>query len=62
MNVDLNPGINHIEFWVSDLNKSMEFYQNFLPLIGWNQISPASFSTGSMVIYFLEMKGVEKMN
>jgi len=61
MAVQLKPGINHIEFWVSDIGKSMKFYNSFLSLIGWTQISAVSFSDGSMVIYFLEMKGVEKM-
>lgn len=61
MDVKLKPGINHIEFWVSDIGKSMKFYNSFLSLIGWTQISAVSFSDGSMVIYFLEMKGVEKM-
>jgi len=56
----LNPGINHIEFWVSDIQKSITFYNSFLSLIGWEQISAISFSNGSMVIYFQEMKGVEK--
>lgn len=56
----LKPGINHIEFWVSDLRKTMKFYNSFLSLIGWKQISEVSFSDGRMVIYFIEMKGVEK--
>jgi catechol 2,3-dioxygenase-like lactoylglutathione lyase family enzyme len=56
----LNPGINHIEFWVSDIQRSMKFYNSFLSLIGWEQISAVSFSNGNMVIYFQEMKNVEK--
>lgn len=60
MDSKLKPGINHIEFWVSDLSKSMKFYNSFLLLIGWVQISDVSFSNGSMVIYFKEMKDVEK--
>lgn len=39
----------------------MKFYNSFLHLIGWEQISEVSFSNGSMVIYFLEMKGIEKL-
>lgn len=61
MGIKLKPGINHIEFWVSDISKSMKFYASFLSLIGWKQISQVSFSDGSMVIYFMEMKGIEKM-
>jgi catechol 2,3-dioxygenase-like lactoylglutathione lyase family enzyme len=60
MDKQLQPGINHIEFWVSDLPRSMKFYNTFLSLIGWKQISEVSFSNGSMVIYFMEMKDVEK--
>ena len=56
----LQPGINHIEFWVSDLEISMKFYNSFLSFIGWKQMSSASFSNGSMVIYFQEKKEVEK--
>ena len=60
MESKLKPGINHIEFWVSDLSKSMRFYNSFLPLIGWSQISDRSFSDGSMVIYFLEVRNISK--
>lgn len=60
MNLALKPGINHIEFWVSDRHKSMKFYNSFLSLIGWERISEASFSNGSMIIYFQEMKDVGK--
>ncbi|RNL90129.1 hypothetical protein ED312_06850 [Sinomicrobium pectinilyticum] len=56
----LKPGINHIEFWVSDIPKSVKFYSSFLPLIGWEQISNVSFSDGNIVIYFIEMKGINK--
>jgi len=60
MSNKLKPGLNHIEFWVSDLSKSMKFYYRFLSLIGWEQISDVSFSNGSMIIYFIEMKSIEK--
>lgn len=60
MENQLRPGINHIEFWVSDIRKSIKFYNSFLSLIGWEQITEVSFSNGSMVIYFQEMKGIEK--
>ena len=61
METKLNPGINHIEFWVSNLGRSIKFYNSFLALIGWKQISEVSFSNGSMIIYFLQMDGVEKL-
>jgi len=61
MHSKLRPGINHIEFWVSDLEKSIKFYYSFLSLLGWKKISDLSFSDGIMIIYFIEMKGVEKV-
>jgi catechol 2,3-dioxygenase-like lactoylglutathione lyase family enzyme len=60
MDIKLKTGLNHIEFWVSDLRKSIHFYNSFLPLVGWKHISEVSFSDGNMVIYFREMKDVEK--
>jgi len=60
MDIKLKTGLNHIEFWVSDLRKSIKFYNSFLPLVGWKQISKVSFSDGNMVIYFQEMKDVQK--
>jgi catechol 2,3-dioxygenase-like lactoylglutathione lyase family enzyme len=56
------PGINHIEFWVSDLARSIRFYSSFLSLIGWEKSSDVSFSNGSVTIYFIENRAVEKMN
>jgi len=61
METKLNPGINHIEFWVSDIGRSMLFYSSFLSLIGWKKISDVSFSCCGMVIYFVEMKGIKKV-
>lgn len=58
MNTTLRPGINHIEYWVSNLSKSIKFYSCFLSIIGWEQISEVSFSNGSMVIYFVESKKI----
>jgi len=60
METTLKPGINHIEFWVSDIPQSMTFYNSFLTLVGWKRSSDRSFTDGSMVIYFMEMKDVEK--
>ena len=48
------PGINHIEFWVSDLTRSLAFYRPLFAAIGWSQRSDAEFSSGSSVVYFIE--------
>jgi catechol 2,3-dioxygenase-like lactoylglutathione lyase family enzyme len=48
------PGINHIEFWVSDLTRSLAFYRPLFAAIGWRQRSEAEFSSGSSVVYFIE--------
>lgn len=47
-------GIKHIEFWVSDLEKTLEFYRQLFALIGWQEIGDSSFSDGNTKIYFME--------
>lgn len=49
------PGINHIEFWVSDLTKSFNFYKKFLEIIGWFPIGNNAMATTTMEIYFKEV-------
>lgn len=46
--------IKHIEFWVSDLKRSMRFYTGVLSIIGWNTIEKNAFSNGQSKIYFIE--------
>lgn len=48
------PGINHIEFWVSNLKRSVKFYEPIFKAIGWNKLGETEFSSGSIVIYFTE--------
>ena len=52
--MDIKPGINHIEFWVSDLARSVAFYRPLFASIGWHQRSETEFSSGSSVVYFIE--------
>lgn len=50
----LQPGIKHLEFWVSDINKSLDFYQPLFFIIGWAQYADNGFravGSGSK-IYF----------
>lgn len=49
-----NVGINHIEFWVSNLENSMRFYEKLFKLINWNKIADNSFSDGKTHIYFIQ--------
>lgn len=47
-------GIKHIEFWVSDLKKSISFYKELFNIIGWEQYEPNGFRCGMTKIYFME--------
>jgi len=47
-------GIKHIEFWVSDLARSMAFYRRLFALIGWEEFDATSFLQGDTKIYFVE--------
>lgn len=49
------PGINHLEFWVKDLEASLLFYGKLFPLIGWYELTKTSYSCGNHEIYFKEM-------
>jgi catechol 2,3-dioxygenase-like lactoylglutathione lyase family enzyme len=49
-----NPGINHIEFWVSDLKRSLTFYEPLFSAIGWRKLGENEFSCGSIDLYFVE--------
>ena len=46
--------ISHIEFWVSDMRRSLGFYAPFFPLLGWRQIHDHEFTDGTVKIYFIE--------
>ena len=55
MDYPCGPGINHIEFWVKNLEESVRFYSELFPLIGWHALNQTSFSCGQHEIYFKEM-------
>ncbi len=48
------PGIKHIEFWVSDLKRSISFYRELFSIIGWEQYNQNGFRCGMTKIYFME--------
>ncbi|WP_276496745.1 VOC family protein [Pontibacter litorisediminis] len=47
-------GINHLEFWVKDLEESLAFYSGLFPLIGWYELTSTSYSCGAHELYFKE--------
>lgn len=55
MEYPYGPGINHIEFWVKNLEETVRFYSELFPLIGWRALNQTSFSSGQQEIYFKEM-------
>src|SRR3989344_5558253 len=46
--------IKHIEFWVSNLKRSIIFYKEFFNLIGWVQYELNGFRCGITKVYFVE--------
>ncbi|OGG39046.1 hypothetical protein A2127_02605 [Candidatus Jorgensenbacteria bacterium GWC1_48_12] len=46
--------IKHIEFWVSNLGRSIKFYEGIFRLLGWGQVESNAFSNGETKIYFIE--------
>ena len=51
----MNP-IRHIEFWRSDLARSMEFYGQILGLLGWSRHDANGFACDGTKLYFRERK------
>jgi catechol 2,3-dioxygenase-like lactoylglutathione lyase family enzyme len=47
-------GIKHIEFWVKNLNNSLNFYQPLFLMLGWAQYADNGFRAGGTKIYFRE--------
>jgi catechol 2,3-dioxygenase-like lactoylglutathione lyase family enzyme len=47
-------GINHIEFWVSNLARSVAFYSPIFEALGWRKMNDTEFSSGSTIFYFTE--------
>lgn len=53
----MNP-IRHIEFWVSDLQKSLDFYKELFRVLKWDHVDENGFSKEGTKLYFLEMKNL----
>lgn len=47
-------GIKHIEFWVSDLERSVIFYKKLFDIIGWEQNDQNGFRCGNTKLYLVE--------
>jgi catechol 2,3-dioxygenase-like lactoylglutathione lyase family enzyme len=50
----IKAGINHIELWVSNLERSQAFYAQLFRAIGWRQKGDTEFSSGSTTCYLVE--------
>ena len=48
--------IRHIEFWVSDLNASLKFYQELFSYLDWEKVDDNGFACDGTKIYFIENK------
>ena len=47
----MNQGIKHIEIAVSELQKSLDFYEPLFEIIGWTKIEKNGFTCGNNKIY-----------
>ena len=48
----MNQGIKHIEIAVSDLKKSLIFYDTLFATIGWQKVERNGFVCGNIKVYF----------
>ncbi|MBI3888577.1 VOC family protein [Candidatus Nomurabacteria bacterium] len=46
--------IKHIEFWVSNLENSLKFYEGLFAILGWEEFEEKGFVNGETKIYFME--------
>jgi catechol 2,3-dioxygenase-like lactoylglutathione lyase family enzyme len=51
MTREWKPGVNHVEYWVSDLERSRAFFAGLFELLGWKRLSDNAFSAGDIEIY-----------
>lgn len=59
--MNLNPGINHLEIWVSNIEASQKFYKDLFSLIGWKNIRENIWSSGVTEIYLREEAATSKV-
>jgi catechol 2,3-dioxygenase-like lactoylglutathione lyase family enzyme len=52
-------GIRHIEFWVSNMDRSLAFYEPVFAALGWEHMDANSFRWEGMRIYFREIATIE---
>ena len=57
----MSIGIRHIEVWVSDLERSLAFYDGLFPLIGWRRVDENGYACGETKLYFLQ-RSVERQD
>ncbi len=51
--------IKHIEFWVSNLKISLDFYTELFSIIGWSHVDENGFSCDGTKIYFYEKQELD---
>ena len=47
----MTQGIKHIEIAVSDLQKSLTFYDTLFEIIGWKKVEKNGYVSGNLKIY-----------
>jgi len=53
--IDAMAGIRHIEFWVSNMERSLAFYEPLFAALGWKRADANGFKWEGLKIYFHEV-------
>lgn len=53
--------INHIEIWVSDLDRSQKFYGKLLEMVGWKKVMDNAWACEHSQLYLREEKSTSRV-
>ncbi len=53
--------INHIEIWVSDLDRSQKFYGKLLQMVGWKKVMDNAWACDQSQLYLREEKSTSRI-